>query len=59
MESKRTLVMVIDSYGDVARQLLLTEDQVKLLEWLQAEGYMDGGDDMFQILPDEQHPEVI
>ena len=54
MEEKRTKVILMDnSYGCSEVNLLLTDDQIRLLEYLYDEDFLTG-DAKYEILPQEK-----
>lgn len=59
MNEKRTLAIVLDSYGEIVHRVLLTDDQIKFLEWLETNGYIDREIYNFQVMPNEEQPEII
>lgn len=58
MEEVRTMVVVTDNGGDISAKLMLTDDQIRFLNWLQENDHLDRWSN-FQVLDDEVAPEII
>lgn len=57
-DKNRTMVAVLDEDGDLSARLLLTDDQIRLLEWLKDNEHIDRYSN-FQILYNEIKPIAI
>ena len=59
MEKPRKIVILEDREYEIKRKLSLTEDQIKLLEWLFYNDWFDNDNIKFYILDQDEPPETI
>ena len=55
---KRTQVIWLDGDGDITNKILLTDAQLRLLNWLREQGYLSDWR-TYNILDEEDQPEII
>lgn len=55
----RILVAIIDEDGDIVNKLLLTEDQMRLVDWLMENEYINRACHNFQAIADTDIPITI
>ena len=56
---KRSLVIIVDDCGGVEYRLLLTDDQIRLVNWLIDRGYINRDCHNFEVLNEKEPPITI